>query len=87
MKITVEIEEGQTEVYPDVLDFFICVRQSHSVADKERIGFEIRTMGRSHHTGGLRELIKETRQSLIDMELKQAEQAAKEQECPSSQLQ
>lgn len=68
MKITIEHDDKKTEVFQNVTDAYLAVVQRHDVMDTaSQVGFEMRTQ--SYSWGGrMRDLIKELRQSEVELQ-------------------
>lgn len=70
MKITIERDDGETEVFQRVTDLYIAYRHRDLKYNKsERTIQEIGTETRSHSWGNnVRELVKEIQQSLVELQ-------------------
>jgi len=67
MKITVSREDGSEEVYNDVSDYYLAVRQLHPLGVGDYLAGEYQT--RSYSRGvNLRDIAKEIAQSLIELQ-------------------
>lgn len=68
MKITIEKDDGKREVFQDVTDYALVVRQWVPVVVDEQAARILRTCSFSHDTGGLREVLKEMRQAVPELD-------------------
>lgn len=68
MKITVEKDDGTKQVFQGVMDYALVVRQWIPVMVQEQPREIPVTASFSHHSGGLRELLKEMRQAEVDLQ-------------------
>jgi len=67
MKLTIEHDDGKTEVFQDITDLYIATRQTKPMSGRGGLAFTWETT--SHSWGGnLRELLKEVRQSVVELE-------------------
>lgn len=68
MKVTVELDDGKTQVFQHVSDCYLAVRQQKPIMNKlGEIGY-IPEMTSWSWGGNVRELLKELRQSTIELE-------------------
>lgn len=68
MKITIEKDDGSKEVFQGVTDYALNVRQWRPVLVKDKPTEILVSHSFCHDTGGLRELVKEMRQAVIDLQ-------------------
>lgn len=68
MKITIEHDDGTTEVFQRVVDAYVAVRlEEHKLFEADKLGLFIKTT--SHSWGSnVRELVKELQQSLVELQ-------------------
>lgn len=69
MKITVEKDNGEEEVFQNITDLYIAYRQEAKVVGLKNNFVNIIAQTRSHSWGSaLRELTKEVQQSLVELQ-------------------
>lgn len=69
MKLTVELDDGTTEVYQNLTDLYVSYRYTDLVAEKGADHLVRVQFSRSRSWGGnLRELVKEVAQSLVELQ-------------------
>jgi len=69
MKLTVEKDNGETEVFQNIADLYIAYQQEDTVFVKDIQRFSTRVTVRSHSWGAnVRELVKEVQQSLVELQ-------------------
>lgn len=69
MRVTVEKDNGETEVFQHLTDVYIAYRQQERVADKDNLAIVLKTSSRSYSWGSeIRELVKEVQQSLNELQ-------------------
>jgi hypothetical protein len=68
MRVTIEKDNGETEVFQNITDLYIAYRQEVPVYDVE-CKFDYIPQVRSHSWGSnVRELVKEVQQSLVELQ-------------------
>lgn len=67
MRLTLERDDGRKEVFQDVVDLYLAVRQLEPVTTKGVIERHPRCYGKSYGSN-VRELVKELRQGLVELE-------------------
>ena len=68
MKLTIELDNGKTEIFQDVTDIYLAIRTHKSMGDRNSILHRVPEV-RSYSWGSnLRELTKEVQQSLIELQ-------------------
>mgnify|MGYP001220101895 CR=1 FL=1 len=69
MKITIENDNGETEVFQNISDLYIAYRQESKVVGLKDNFVNILAQVRSHSWGAnIRELTKELQQSLVELQ-------------------
>ena len=69
MRVTVEKDNGETEVFQNITDLYIAYRQESKVVGVADNFVNIISRTRSHSWGSeLRELVKEVSQSLVELQ-------------------
>ena len=78
LKITIERknenDEDIVEVFQDVTDYYVAVRQLHHFEAGDGLAGEYQTRSYSCQGGGLREVVKELRQSLVELDLRMSKE-------------
>jgi transcriptional regulator with PAS, ATPase and Fis domain len=69
MRVTVEKDNGETEVFQNITDLYIAYRQEVKVTSMAERLLNVIAQTRSHSWGGnVRELVKELQQSLVELQ-------------------
>ena len=69
MRVTVQHDNGKEEVFQHITDLYICYRQTQSMTDGDAQYMSLVPVMRSHSWGaGIRELVKELQQSLVELQ-------------------
>ena len=69
MRLTIEKDDGKTEVFQNITDLYIAYRQESKVVGLKDNFVNIISATRSHSWGNnLRELVKELQQSLVELQ-------------------
>jgi len=69
MKIVITMDDKTEKVYQNITDYYVCVRQLEPMQGKKgKMAMLPETKSFSHSTGKIRELLKEIRQSIEEIQ-------------------
>jgi len=68
MRLTIEKDDGTTEVFQNILDLYVVVRREEkALFEADKLGLYIKTTSHSYGSN-VRELVKEVSQSLVELQ-------------------
>jgi hypothetical protein len=68
MRLTIEKDDGTTEVFQNILDLYVVVRREEKVLfETDKLGLYLKTTSHSYGSN-VRELVKEVQQSLVELQ-------------------